>query len=375
MKLLKYRDFIARMFEEIACGVELIREPEYEKSVANEIVAYSLSRLFKYNDNVKFGYNNIHDFFKSKDGSMSTTSFDADWRSFQRKENSIRNISDNFAKYKEENGFETARSSYMPNNRIGRMYDRANLEFIYISQLSDKKFDLYDYILKNRICDSHKVSNKQFNDAYLAYNEIYQKAKDTEDKEEYIFKWINLYRAERALHLSLIPKIVDFIVDKKDLDFIFPHLSEVWGTRFFEDKYVSSLYSGPRHEKYICEPFQVLRYSKYIKPLFSSKDEEELDEIMYYIAKERILENIIAIFSENRFDKLFSSLRTGEENAIVDAYDFCKEHYQIIESYSPVDFCMKDDKSKLDNKRIKCARKVIQYLLKPDELNKIIREK
>jgi hypothetical protein len=173
----------------------------------------------------------------------------------------------------------------------------------------------------------------------------------------------------------LIPKIVDFIVDKKDLEFIYPHLSEVWGTSFFEDKYVSSIYSGPRSEKYICEAFQILRYGKYIEPLFSAKDEEELDEIMFYIAKERILENITAIFSEESFDILFSSLRTGEENAIADAYDFCKNHYPIIESYTPVDFCIKDNKSKLDNKRIKCARKVIQYLLKPDELNKIIREK
>ena len=91
-----------------------------------------------------------------------------------------------------------------------------------------------------------------------------------------------------------------------------------------------------------------------------------------YILNERIVSSIVC----NKFRKIaneaFSPFYEGKQEAINEMYEFCHNIYPVIELHSSSDFYLPN--GKLNRPKIKCARKIIDFLLYPDILSTFYKE-
>ena len=71
-------------------------------------------------------------------------------------------------------------------------------------------------------------------------------------------------------------------------------------------------------------------------------------------------------------ERFFFHFRNLDESAIEKTYLFCKNEYPIIENYVPATLNLKEDTTKVDVKKIKCIRKIFEYMLEQDELKKLL---
>lgn len=381
MDLKEYRELIQLRFHYLRGGYLFKYEENPDFEVANEIVAYLITKNFNYSNEIKFGYSNLSDFYitkmkkinsrKNKIYDLSeikkydsidkeTQAYINDFRKLQRREAKIRKVCTNHQTYLKNNGFEVLPVSYMKTKQKGRIYDLANLEFLFQRRKLEKSVDLFDLTISNMISSSKSVSDNILIEAYDALNREYAKAKETDDKMEYIFKWINFFRMETAMRFSLIYKIADFGTKSKTINqWTLSHLSDIWGTRYFDDGY-------------IAKPFQILRHEKFIESYFSAKTEEELLFIIEQAEKERILETILVRFMEDESKEVLKDFSSGKEEMIEEVYNFCRYEYPIIENYIPTNFYIDGDCEKIDKRKIKIIRKIFKYLLHPAELKKIL---
>ena len=365
---------------------------DYLHSLVNAITAYIINRSFEYSEEYKFGFDNLTHFYTKKAGEkinneidtkimeLENSEFEKDgdklrksednlendylnyFRKLQRLELSTRKREAELITYRKTLNINALPVSYIKNTAEGRIYDSATLERLYWLSNLNKKYDLIDHIINDRVKDEKKFPAKDFVQAYKLYDDLYEEAKKTTDKAEYIFKWINLYRMEMNYHLSLIPKIADHLLTvDKDIDFILKKLPDVWGVRYFDFGYIS-------------EPFHILRHEYEIEPLFSLQNEKELKDLLYHMNMERAKSGNIILVKLLEFFHLFGLFLYGEESAVNEIYNFCRYEYPIVERHVRSDFYRKDKPSSLDRNKIRMARKVIEYLLEPAEIKKDIEE-
>lgn len=382
MDLEEYKQLLEYRFNFVRNGYEFKYEENCDYNVATEIIAYLITINFFYSDESNSGYDNLTNYYRkiykeelereyAKEDRESFTIEELierekkdkrdnnNFRKIQRREEKIRLIMENYQKYLSQNGFNTSRISYMSTEQTGRFYDLANLEFISQRLVIDKPFDLYDMVVSGRICNSKKVDSITLADAYEVLNSQYAKAKNTEDKMEYIVKWINFYRMEMSMRYSLIYKIADYISQHGLVkDFALLRMTDVWGVRTLGK------------DNFICPPFQILRHEKFIEPYFSAQTEEELSRVIEYAEKERILENIMVKEVVDEAERFFFHFRNLDESAIEKTYLFCKNEYPIIENYVPATLNLKEDTTKVDVKKIKCIRKIFEHMLHPAEFKR-----
>lgn len=364
MALNEYKQIIQVRFNYVRDKFSFQYEEDFALNVSNEIIAYLLTKAFDYRDGFEFGFNNLNNYYNNKiqkniKDEIKDKYYDKDFRKLQRREQKIRMISENHQKYLIEKGFDASAASYMDSEQKGRFYDLAKLEFISQRRRIEKKIDLFDLTVNNMICDSKKVPDSTLIEAYDVLDSQYEKARSTKDKTDYIFKWINFYRMETAMRYSLIYKIADYLSkNKPSSDFMFSRLKDVWGTRYFDDGYIS-------------EAFQILRHEKFIEPFFNANTEEELSVIVKQAEKERILESILVRYMEEESKEYFIGFRKGNEASIEEVYDFCRNDYPIIENYTPTNFYLNYEMEKLNRSKIKHLRKVLNLFLSPEELKKI----
>lgn len=366
MDLIAYRQLMQERVNHVRNGYLFKYEEDCDFKVANEIIAYLIAIYFLYSDENGSGYNNLTNYYNKRafEGEFEfedkNDEYTNGFRKLQRREQKIRGILNNYQNNLKQKGFDISNIHYMRNEQMGRFYDLSDLEFIYQRCITNKPFDLYDMVISGRICDSNKVSSKTLADGYDTLNLQYEEAKNTKDMMNYIVKWIDFFRMEMAMRYSLIYKIGDYISKNGDVkDFALLRMTDVWGTRYFDDGYISP-------------PFQILRQEKFIKPYFSAQTEEELLQIVESAEKERILESVLVRGVLDEAKEFFINFRKKDKLAIKKIYLFCKYQYPIIESFTSINLNLDGSNIAVDKRKIKCLRKIYKYLIKPEELKKLL---
>lgn len=274
----------------------------------------------------------------------------------------------------------------MKNDHDGRPYDGANMELIRTWSEQSKKISypdntsitvskiIFRYIFNGRIPDSDSVSANELATAYEEYSNSIIHAQRTTDPVQYISKWVDIFRCETSLHLTLIYEIANYILN---------NLKTLRNTYYIPLRESSSKKTKPEipYDAFQAfwttiprpingnplEAYQVLRYNKYIRPLFDCENESAIDSFCYSGVAERLLQSEIVLNIYRRMStpgdscyEFFKPFFEGDETAIHDVYAFCKNRYPIIESHTPLRFHSTDHQGKnnLNPSQIKLIRRI-----------------
>lgn len=306
-----------------------------------------LARLFVLSlgdiESSKTMHDNLHNRYYVQENKNANE--EADIKTLRRYEEKLRHGHNAFLEYY---GLDNAYLIKEENlRRIGRTYDNANLELI-LSKINSPRNDLLHFLIKNMITDSNKVSDKEFVDAYKSFDQKYEDAKKCSDKLQYITKWIDFCRMETKYHFSLIPQIADYMSEHKNMPL--DGFVNFWGSYIEEGKPI--------------EAYQLLRYHMYID--YFKKDCSA--DMAQYVLQERAISSAVCSKFRNVATEVFMPFYDGDSKAIDEMYKFCHDTYPIIELHNTSNFYLSDGK-KLNRPKIKCARKIIDYLLCPKELS------
>ncbi len=333
--------------------------------VADELLARMFVLSFRSNDQKSFAFDTPHGFVSKLQAKIEietadTTKdihneFDSNIRRINRVEEKERRIHNNTLLSMSSKAFELGKTE-MPSNKQGRRYDIPNL--ILMHQKSEhNSFELLKYVESGRICDSKKVSDSNFADAYKYYDEYYSWVKELDDKKEYIFSWVNLNRCETAMHFSLIPKIAEYMVANGFKDIPSSGILDFFWGRL-----------GINNNQVILEPYQNIRYDRYIPRIFNCKSLSELSHYANHIFKLRLYDSEIIAKHIYLAQNLFSPFFEQNTEAVEVMYDFCVNQSPLVTNHQNGNFYKDDENKELNRPKIKAARKIIEALLSPTEL-------
>lgn len=211
-------------------------------------------------------------------------------------------------------------------------------------------------------------------EAYTEIEQIYQTAKKTDNRIEYIAHWVNLYRLESSLHPSLIDQMADYMLDNKIKQ---PPNQTDLANQIWNPIIINFSFSN-----IICDSYAVLRDKDWIPYFFDDKTNAALAESILH---SRITErNIInrtkkdflrimrqALPKTEKFDSnLFfqSFFNNATQVDIQDIYRFCHDSYPIIEWHKPINIFKKDEPNKISYSKIKYIRAITNILTPYEEL-------
>ena len=362
---MQIQDFVNKISD---CVSDYLIENDYVinralvTQLSNEIFARLLVLSLTESTECSLYYSTINSYNNKRHSNVSKTVnedyYEKHLKIMRRNEHKFRMAHDKLLEQMNLSGVKVKKTSMMKNTRTGRKYDFANLNFLY-SGVELERLDLIHIIYKNMITNSNKVSAKRFVDAYEIFDITYDEAKENNNKIEYIFLWLDFFRLETSLHLSLIPKIADAMIVYKNKNLPCEKLPLLWHTIKIDD--------------YLAQAYQILRYEQYIEPLFTETDSQQLSDMFSYALIERKLESIIVNIFLNEATEFLKAFYEGDKKAIDDVYEFCKYSYPIIENHQQSDFYNDESENEINHYKVKCARKIIKELLKPQELNELFK--
>lgn len=360
--LTKFRDTLDFCLMYRVEHFEKIYEPNCQKNLANEIVANLLEKSLTYSEKRKSFFNNLLDYFnengceilKDIDNPEGNDIIEPALVRLRRFEKRFREDYEKARELSLSLRMHRPYISHMKSQQKGRYYDKAMLEFFSWYLNIEREHNLILLTIDNRISKSKNVTSLQIAEAFRLYDQKYEESKakpnpTQEDKIDYILKWINFYRVESYFHFSLISELSERFLETKK-DYILPHLNKIWGT-------------GIGTKNRLAPAYQILRYRKYVEPIFSTNGEEDLSELLSVVFEERGIEDLLIYGIENRRTDLFKNFYEQNEFSIDEVYNFCLNDYPIIENHKNSSF-YKDYENNLPNKtKIRYAKKIIQNIL------------
>ncbi len=212
-----------------------------------------------------------------------------------------------------------------------------------------KQIDTFMDIIKRQLT-SNNLSSDKIENAFRQIDDHIEETKVLTDKKEYIDRWVNFYRMETRLHISLINKIADYMACNNIKDFPQDDILAMfyWTTLEFRDANI----------KILSEPISILRYDRYICKYFS---ETLTEEIRKNITDSRVLQVVLVNKHLDDAMELLSPYFQEEitQNTIDTIYDFCKTNYPIIELHQDFNFDFENPTQY--SKKIQCCRKLIKF--------------
>ena len=215
---MQIQDFVNKISD---CVSDYLIENDYVinralvTQLSNEIFARLLVLSLTESTECSLYYSTINSYNNKRHSNVSKTVnedyYEKHLKIMRRNEHKFRMAHDKLLEQMNLSGVKVKKTSMMKNTRTGRKYDFANLNFLYSGDELER-LDLIHLIYKNMITNSNKVSAKRFADAYEIFDITYDEAKENNNKIEYIFLWLDFFRLETSLHLSLIPKIADAMI-------------------------------------------------------------------------------------------------------------------------------------------------------------------
>lgn len=341
---------------------EKIYEPDCQRNLANEIVANLLEKSLTYSEKRKLSFNNLLDYFNENGYEILKDNVNSEGNDIiepalvrlRRFEKRFREDYEKAKKLSLSLRMHRPYISHMKSQQKGRYYDKAMLEFFSWYLNIEKEHNLILLTIDNRICSSKSVSSLKFAEAFRLYDQKYEeskaKANPTQyEKLDYIFKWMNFYRIESYFHFSLISELSERFLETKK-DYILPHLNKIWG-------------AGIGTKNRLAPAYQILRYRKYIAPVFSTDGEEDLSKLISIVLEERGIEDLLIYGIENRRTDLFENFYKQNKFSIDEVYNFCLNDYPIIENHKNSLFYENYKKSIPDKSKIRYARRIIKNIL------------
>lgn len=166
---------------------------DYLHSLVNAITAYIINRSFEYSEEYKFGFDNLTHFYNKKSNNKidskikgsNNSKYERDevelrkseddleneringFRKLQRLELSIRKKEEVLIKYRKTLNIKASSVSHIKTTAEGRIYDCATLEYLYWRTNLDKKYNLIDHIVNDRVKDE---KNSQLKILYKLIN-------------------------------------------------------------------------------------------------------------------------------------------------------------------------------------------------------------
>lgn len=332
------------------------------QSVVENITYEIIARLFV----LSFGHfgeksiwaNNLHNIIYGR--YKDNTSFEANLKTVRRDETQKRVIHQNQIDDLRKLGINIPEHHTMISNKKGRIYSAPELYFI-MESIEGGYSSFFKLLTSNRLTDPKKISYYDFARSYEGLNSKYSKARNCSNKIEYIIRWVDIVKLETKFKVSIINALAEYMCtnDNVTLD---DACVGYWGfTGYSKNNSRGSEYGITLP----LEAYQILRYGKYIdyykENCYLQKSLDVYNERMEF---SEIIRRI-------KYDAMtfFKPFHEEDKKTINTMYVFCHDKYPVVEMHNP--FVFKNEDGTINRRKIKYARQIINYLLKPDELAKL----
>lgn len=251
-------------------------------------------------------------------------------------------------------------------------HDKANFELL---DDPNKEFRIVELIKNGKI---KTAPLRTVAEAFAKIDSYYEKVKklgeletNIQQKLQYIHKWINLYRMENKLHLSLVADFAAYCDDKKykisvsekedgDYEIFVEGEMALWKEKLNIENLVCmyntisktvSDESGQgtsgmsEYHWWLPDDNTMLKY-------FNCKDRADLKYIIDTQYYRRILYHETVFTLRGLASHYFYAFMNGNETAVDFMYHFCKEDYPLIETHKPYALYKRADSKKNEEKII-----------------------
>jgi len=210
--------------------------------------------------------------------------------------------------------------------RGAKYYSRADFELL---DDRDDTFRIIDYIITRRI---KEIDHSQLAEAFYKIDQYYNNAKaiaslegDTYNMTRYIAKWVNIYRMETSIYITLIEKIAEFFVEN-GIKLEIKKTNNTSGNKIeivANNKLVLSdmklnimnltvVFSGLDINNYnLLEAWHDIPYFTSVKPYFGCTSEEQFFEIRQdYLIIRAILSQVVTALLSSA-NEVFEAFKYG----------------------------------------------------------------